>query len=63
MSSREKNEKDQEWIDPGFVQEDPWEKLSKPERKKAERNLYILYAVMTLLVILPFVMFFVFRKS
>lgn len=52
-----------ESVDPNFVEEDPWEKLSDDERKKAERHLKILYGVMILFVILPFIVFFLTRRS
>lgn len=42
--------------------EDPWEKLSPEERKRAERHLVILYVVMGLMVVVPFVFFYFFRK-
>jgi phosphotransferase system glucose/maltose/N-acetylglucosamine-specific IIC component len=49
-------------MSPEFVQEDPWEKLSESERKKAERHLFMLYAVMIAFAILPFVLFYFFFR-
>lgn len=42
--------------------EDPWEKLSPEERKKAERHLFILYVFMGLMVVTPFIVFFILKK-
>jgi hypothetical protein len=43
-------------------EEDPWQKLSPHERKRAERHLMILYVVMGTMVIGPLVLLFFFRK-
>jgi hypothetical protein len=45
------------------TQEDPWAKLDPAARKKAERHLYMLYAAMIILGLLPFILFLIFRKS
>lgn len=47
---------------PESAPEDPWQKLSPEERKRAERHLIILYVAMGLMVVLPFVFFILFRK-
>jgi len=41
--------------------EDPWSKLSPEERKRAERHLYILYAVMIAFAVLPILLFFLLK--
>ena len=42
--------------------EDPWAKLSPEEKKKAERHLLILYVFMGLMVVAPFIVFFVLKS-
>ncbi len=42
--------------------EDPWQKLTPAEKKRAERHLILLYVAMILMVISPFIVFFFFKK-
>jgi hypothetical protein len=61
-STLKKKNEGHEWVDPNFIRDDPWKKLSESERKKAERNLYILYGVMIVFAVLPFILFYFFLR-
>jgi len=43
-------------------QDDPWAELSPEQRKRAQRHLWILYAAMIIMGILPFIAFFLLRN-
>lgn len=49
-------------VDDPYEIEDPWAKLSPEEKKKAERHLLILYISMGLMVIAPFIVFFILKN-